>query len=368
MNGKDAIMKRIGGWILLSIMLLSLFSTPALAVDNSRNYTFDLSVNGANEATVQPGDIVTVVFTLQRTDSGDPYTMYAMQNEIKYDEAFVKPVEGGTIVSSSVQTRDLELRSGGREFYMNFVSFADGEQWNARQVVGTFQLEVIGTSGMTVLSNENYKVTLRDGSDQYQASANDLKLIISDQCVVTFETDGGSVLENVNVRNGELLPRPEDPVKEGFHVEGWYSDVDLTQEWDFENSPVVSNMTLYVKWAEGNPSSGSFWTRILDGLKTAFEWIKPHWWVLLIPLALIALLLILLLGGRQCRVIFESNGGTQVPTILVKRGDSLENLPNPTRSRSVFGGWYKDAALTKPWYAGMDKVTKKKTKLYAKWR
>ena len=83
---------------------------------------------------------------------------------------------------------------------------------------------------------------------------------------------------------------------------------------------------------------------------------------------LCVLLLILLLGGRQCRVIFESNGGTQVPTILVKRGDSLETLPIPTRSRSVFGGWYKDAALTKPWYAGMDKVTKKKTKLYAKWR
>lgn len=362
-------MKRIVGWILLSIMLLTLFVTPTLAVDNSRNYTFDLSVNGSNEATVQPGDIVTVVFTLQRTDSSDPYTMYAMQNEIKYDESFVKPVEGGAIVSSSVQTRDLALRAGGREFYMNFVSFADGEKWNARQVVGTFQLEVVGTSGMTVLSNENYKVTLRDGSDQYQATANDLKLIISDQCVVTFETDGGTELESVNVRSGELLTRPEDPTKDGFHVEGWYSDVDLTQPWDFENEPVVSNMTLYVKWAEGSPASGSFWARILDALRAALEWVKLHWWVLLVALGLILLLLlILLLGRKECRVIFETNGGAQLSTILVKRGESPENLPVPTRSRSVFAGWYKDAALTKPWYAGTDKVTKKKTKLYAKWR
>lgn len=361
-------MKRIVGWILLSIMLLSLFVTPALAEDRSRSYTFDLSVNGANEATVHPGDIVTVVFTLQRTDSSDSYTMYAMQNEIKYDETFVKPVEGGSIVSSSVQTRDLALRAGGREFYMNFVSFADGEQWNARQVVGTFQLEVIGTSGMTVLSNENYKVTLRDGSDQYQASANDLKLIISDQCKVSFETDGGSELGDVSVRSGELLTRPEDPVKEGFHVEGWYSDADLTQQWDFENEPVVSNLTLYVKWAEGDPSSGSFWARLLDALRDALEWVKLHWWVLLIGLGLLLLLLILLLGGKECRLIFESNGGSQVPTILVKRGESPENLPVPTRSRSVFAGWYKDAALTKPWYAGTDKVNKKKTKLYAKWR
>lgn len=362
-------MKRISAWILLGIMLLSLLATPAQAVDNSRSYTFDLSVNGSNEATVQPGDIVTVVFTLQRTDSSDPYTMYAMQNEIKYDEAFVRPIEGGSIVSSSVQTRDLALRAGGREFYMNFVSFADGEQWNARQVVGTFQLEIIGTSGMTVLSNENYKVTLRDGSDQYQATANDLKLIISDQCVVVFDTDGGTELENVSVRNGGLLTRPEDPVKEGYHVEGWYKDSDLTQEWDFENDLVVSNMTLYVKWAEGDPSSGGFWARIVEGIKTGFEWFKPHWWLLLLLLGLLLfLLLILLLGRKKCRVIFESNGGSQVSTILVKRGETIETLPVPTRSRSVFGGWYKDAALTKPWYADVDKVNKKKTKLYAKWR
>ena len=39
----------------------------------------------------------------------------------------------------------------------------------------------------------------------------------------------------------------------------------------------------------------------------------------------------------------------------------------PVRGYSVFCGWYKDAAMTDPWYAGVDKVKKRKTKLYAKW-
>lgn len=140
-----------------------------------------------------PGDVVTVVFTLRRNDSGEAYTMFGMQNEIAYDENFVKPVENGSVVNADVRTQDIALRGGGREFYMNYVSFADGVEWNATQIVGTFQLEIIGTSGVTILSNQNYKVSLRDGSDAYQADCQDLRLIVSNECEVSFETNGGTL-------------------------------------------------------------------------------------------------------------------------------------------------------------------------------
>ena len=79
------------------------------------------------------------------------------------------------------------------------------------------------------------------------------------------------------------------------------------------------------------------------------------------------LLLILLLLGRKRRVIFETNGGAPIDPIRVRKNETLKELPVPVRGYSVFCGWYKDAAMTDPWYAGVDKVKKRKTKLYAKW-
>lgn len=369
-------MKRLTGWILLiGILLMSAY--PALAVDNSRSYTFDLAVNGQHEIHVVPEEVITVVFSLNRDDSPNSYTMYAMQNEIHYDDEFLEIIENGSIVTSEVETRDIGLLNGDRSFYMNYVSFADGVEWNANQIVGSFQLKIKGTTGATVLSNNNYKVSLRDGSDVYQSIANDLTLIVSTECTVHFETNGGSEIPDQIVAYGEPMPTPEAPIREGYHVDGWYSDIDLTQQWDFETMPVVSNMTLYAKWAEGNPSN-HWWQSIIDWFKNLFDgfnlsgigdWISENGKYILIgllPLAAAAMIL-LLLFKRNRKVIFMVNGGAPIDPIKIKRGESLKDLPIPVRGYSVFCGWYKDEKLTDPWYADVDKVNKRKTKLYAKW-
>lgn len=367
-------MKRFTRWFLICLLILTALSPAAFAVDESRSYTFDLSVNGSNEIHAAPGDVITVVFTLKRTDSSNAYTMYAMQNEIRYDDEFVRPVENGSVVTASVQNQDIELRGGDRAFYMNYVSFADGEEWNANQIVGTFQMEVLGTEGVTVLKNENYLVSLSDGSDSYLGEANDLRLIVSSECVVHFETNGGTSLDDVRVPYGEMLERPEDPTREGYSIEGWYSDIDLTEAWDFNAMPVESNMTLYAKWVEGEQTL-SLWQRIIAWFRNLFSGMAPigHWLAqngtfLLLALPVLAIVLLLLLLARRKRtVVFVVNGGAPIDSIRVKRSETLKELPIPVRGNSVFCGWYKDERLTDPWYAGVDKVTKRRTKLYAKW-
>lgn len=50
---------------------------------------------------------------------------------------------------------------------------------------------------------------------------------------VTFETDGGSQVPAQTCRYGELVRRPEDPVKEGYVFDGWYWDVEREHRpWD----------------------------------------------------------------------------------------------------------------------------------------
>ena len=369
-------MKRFTGWLLLIVLLAGL-ALPAYAVDNSRSFNFDLSVNGEHEVHVVPGEVVTVMFKLSRVDSDRAYTMYTMQNEINYDGDFVELVPNGSIVNADIKTREITLRDGSCSFYMNYVSFAAGEEWSASQIVGTFQLKIKGEAGATVLTNNNYKVSLRDGKEQYKSTASDLTLIVSSDCVVHFETNGGTPIEDASVVYSEMLSRPEDPIREGYHLEGWYSDIDLTQKWDFETMPVESNMTLYAKWAEGDPAPEGFFDRIRDWFSHLFdgldlsslgEWLKANGKYLLMGLpVLLLLILILVLLGRKRKVVFIVNGGAPIDPIKVKRGETLKELPIPVRSHSVFCGWYKDEKLVEPWYAGVDKVTKRKTKLYAKW-
>ena len=65
---------------------------------------------------------------------------------------------------------------------------------------------------------------------------------------VSFETDGGSAVENVKVMHSELIVQNAVPVKEGWVFTGWYSDPACTQKWDLEKDTVTGSMTLYAGW------------------------------------------------------------------------------------------------------------------------
>ena len=75
---------------------------------------------------------------------------------------------------------------------------------------------------------------------------------------VTFETNGGSAVKNASVSSGKTLSRPDDPTKEGYRFDGWYTDKNLTKAYDF-SAKVTSDMTLYAKWmAEDAPQKTGF--------------------------------------------------------------------------------------------------------------
>lgn len=79
--------------LLLAVVLLVSLGITVQAEDASREYFFELSVDGSDLKKVQTGDIITVVFTLHRVDSEVTSQMYAMQNEIRYDGTFFRLVE-----------------------------------------------------------------------------------------------------------------------------------------------------------------------------------------------------------------------------------------------------------------------------------
>ncbi|WP_325198988.1 InlB B-repeat-containing protein [Oscillibacter sp.] len=65
--------------------------------------------------------------------------------------------------------------------------------------------------------------------------------------------DGGTELASLTVRQGSKAAPPEDPVKEGYRFDGWHTDAEGTNPFDFETA-VTADLTLYAKWTALTPS------------------------------------------------------------------------------------------------------------------
>ncbi len=64
---------------------------------------------------------------------------------------------------------------------------------------------------------------------------------------VTFDTNGGSNVVDQTIKENDKIVEPEDPTKEGYVLEGWYTDPELTNKFDFD-TPVTEEITLYANW------------------------------------------------------------------------------------------------------------------------
>ena len=87
-------MKKCLSLILVLILLTGMLSTTAFAAEEPA-FRFELSVDSGESKQVKTGDIITVVLRLKRTDGADSYTMYAMQDEIRYDSDLIDIRIGG---------------------------------------------------------------------------------------------------------------------------------------------------------------------------------------------------------------------------------------------------------------------------------
>ena len=70
----------------------------------------------------------------------------------------------------------------------------------------------------------------------------------SNSVTVTFNTMGGSAIASQSVQKGAYAIRPKTPAKEGFIFDGWYTEEECLNEFDFSAIQITSAITLYAKW------------------------------------------------------------------------------------------------------------------------
>ena len=137
--------------------------------------------------------------------------------------------------------------------------------------------------------------------------------------VVSFNSNGGSSIDSVEVEEGQTVSRPTDPTKDGFDFAGWYKNSSLTNLYDF-SSPVYSSFILYAKW----------------------DAIVPETFT----------------------INFISNGSI-IATQEIENGGKVVEPEAPEWSGYTFCGWYTSNAFTTLY--DFDSVVTSAFNLYAKW-
>lgn len=231
-------MKKIIALLLTAALLCTGLLLPAAAAEG---LTYRLSSDGETEIYAKTGDIITVTYTVLR-DTQESYFLNAIQNEIKYNEAFFQLLE------DSIQVRhgsgQLMHKLAGDRVYMNDMMTT----YAPTQLVGSFQLKVIGTQGSGMVESTEAKAYGGDGS-AFAVTTENLTVIIGgkENCTVTFDSNGGSAVSAQEVPYGQRATEPKAPTRDGYTFTGWYSDKNCREAWDFATA-VRQNLTLYAGW------------------------------------------------------------------------------------------------------------------------
>ena len=69
-----------------------------------------------------------------------------------------------------------------------------------------------------------------------------------DTFTVTFDTDGGSDVDSQTIAYGGKVTKPADPTKTGETFDDWYEDDLYTTPFDFVNTTITADTTIYAKF------------------------------------------------------------------------------------------------------------------------
>ena len=207
---------------------------------------------------------------------------------------------------------------------------------------------------------------------------------------VSFNSDGGSTVDNITVNHGEKVTAPKAPTKDGYAFAGWYvgdtaydfntavtADVALTAKWDaieytisyvlnggMNDGEVITEYTIesdtivhpvpvrdgytFLGWFDAEVGGNK--SETIESGSTGHVTLYAVWRI------------------DSVEVSFEANGGSLDDGAEVQKVDYGNTVAfvEPVRENYLFLGWYTDEALTQS-YNFNSAVTQSFT-LYAKWR
>ena len=119
-------------------------------------------------------------------------------------------------------------------------------------------MNALSTGGLNIKSSKNGKGTNQitvtghvsiNAQDVMPMEIYDIPPLNDTYYTVTFDSDGGSEVASQSVLSGTTATEPVDPTKTDYDFAGWFTNSELTNEYDF-STPVTADIILYAKWTE----------------------------------------------------------------------------------------------------------------------
>lgn len=181
-------------------------------------------------------------------------TIYQVQLEVDGQMKAIKVNENKTIDSEDI--RDFEKENFTVEWYLN------GEKVDLEKLKITKDIKLVG------------------------------KYIEVPTFSVTFDSNGGTEVENQKINKDKPAKEPMKPTRKGYIFDGWYLDNKL---FDFETK-ITKDINLKAKWIEDKKL-------------------------------------------KQFTVKFNSNGGSKIAEQIIAKGDKVVKPKNPNKENAIFKEW-----------------------------
>lgn len=143
-------------------------------------------------------------------------------------------------------------------------------------------------------------------------------LFFGNRYTVIFDSKGGTDVEKQFVQTGHKVEEPENPSRDGYEFVEWQLN---GEKYDFSKK-VRKNLTLVAQWR-----------KIASATEILYK------------------------------VVFDSDGGSEVNTQYVSPGESASKPTNPVKDGYTFEGWFNGDALF-----NFSKKISQDTTLKAKWK
>ena len=205
---------------------------------------------------------------------------------------------------------------------------------------------------------------------------------------ITFDSNGGTQISSIEVKDNEIVKLPNAPEKEGYKFVGWTNedgkvitkgtkvteDITLKAEWISQDAKVVTttfdtnggseidNISvekgklvllpiepekdgyIFGGWVDGNGKLITESTILTNHITLKALWIKK--------------------GTKTSTIKFNTDGGIKIGNVVVERGKKILLPDAPTKEGYVFAGWVDENgnAITK------DSVVEKNITIKATWK
>jgi len=208
---------------------------------------------------------------------------------------------------------------------------------------------------------------------------------------VTFESNGGTVVDAQIIVKGGKATAPDNPTKEHYTFDAWYHDATFTNAVSFAVDEFEDSATLYAKWT---PVSYTATFEAGEGLTDPDAQTITYGNLVTVPVApsnpgyLLTHWSLDVAGeepfnfatdiieedtilyaqwAEAVTVTFNSNGGTAVAAQIIVEGGKATAPDNPTKEHYTFAGWFYDDGTFETAVDFSTDVFNADDTLYAKW-